>query len=118
MREEASWLSKFFFAYPKPLLYSSLTEKISFEQYGVLPEHLKIKYEVKKLQENIDFYVKKDPKDELAVFRGVLVTNKQRYMIFLAAKMLLCSIGLYVPILMKQFIDYIESDDTDDSQAW
>ena len=60
MREEASWLSKFLFSYAEPLLYSSLKERISFEQYGLLPEHLKVKYEVDKLQANMDYYVKKD----------------------------------------------------------
>ena len=60
MREEASWLSKIFFSYAEPLLYSSLKEKICFEQYGLLPEHLKVKYEVDKLQANMDYYVKKD----------------------------------------------------------
>ena len=66
----------------------------------------------------MDYFVKKDPKDEYAVFKGVLITNKQRYIIFLTCKMLLCSIGLYVPILMKDFVDFIESEDTSDNQAW
>ena len=41
-----------------------------------MPEHLKIKYEVKKVQENIDFYMKKDKDDKFAVFKGVIATNK------------------------------------------
>ena len=31
MREDASWFSKVFFSYARPLLYSSLTQRISFE---------------------------------------------------------------------------------------
>ena len=111
MREDASWLSKIFFSYSRPLLYSSLKEKISFDQYGVLPEHLKIKHEYEKLQKNMDYYVKKDPKDEYAVFKGVVATSYDRYALFLTCKMLLCSIGLYVPVLMKQFIEYVENED-------
>ena len=118
MREDASWLSKVFFSYARPLLYSSLTQRISFEQYGLLPEHLKVKHEVEKLQKNMDYYVKKDPSDKNAILKGVLVTNKDRYVMFLACKLLLCSIGMYVPVLMKQFVDYIESEDTGDSRQW
>ena len=54
----------------------------------------------------------------MAIFKGVITTNKNRYMIFLVSKLLLCAIGMWVPVLMKQFVDYIESEDTADKQQW
>ena len=111
MREDAPWYNKIFFSYAEPLLYSAMKEKLSFEQYGVMPEHLKIKYEIPRLEENLNYYVKKDPKDKYGVFKGVLNTHKQRFAIFLSAKLMLCIIGLYVPILMASFIEYLERED-------
>lgn len=57
LREEASWLSKIFFSYPKPLLEAAERERITFEQYGELPDHLKIKHEMEKMEKQIDHYV-------------------------------------------------------------
>ena len=118
MREDASWISRIFFSYAKPLLYSSLNEKISFDQYGLLPEHLKIKYEVDKLERNMDYYVKKDPKDKYSVLKGVVATHWDRYIFFCAVRFLLCVIGTYIPVLMKHFVDYIESEDDGDHEKW
>ena len=84
-----------------------------------MPEHLKIKYEVPRLEENLNYYVKQDPKDTYAVFKGVLNTHKLRYSIFLLGKLMLCLIGLYVPVLMAQFMEYLEEDSNiGDNEAW
>ena len=53
MREDASLWSKIVFGYAKPLLDSSLIQQIRFEQYGELPERLKICHEAKLLEEYI-----------------------------------------------------------------
>ena len=72
MREEASLLSKIFFSYPKPLLDAAIGERITFDQYGELPDHLKIENEVEKMEKTINYYVEKDPNDDKAVFKGIL----------------------------------------------
>ena len=49
MREESSLWDKLVFNYAKPLLDSSMKERICFEQYGVLPDKLKIDHEIDKV---------------------------------------------------------------------
>lgn len=58
MRHDASFLSKLFYCYPWKLIKSSLTQKVRFEQYGELPEELKIKHEEQKVEENIQYFIK------------------------------------------------------------
>ena len=53
MRHDASFLSKLFFSYAWPLLECSMESRICFEQYGDLPEHLKIEHEEKKIEASI-----------------------------------------------------------------
>ena len=57
MREGASFWSKLFYSYAKPLLDSSLTQDIRFEQYGELPDRLKIKHEEEKIESKIQHYI-------------------------------------------------------------
>ena len=56
MRQDASLWDKITYSYAKPLLDSSLTQQIRFEQYGDLPEDLKICHEAKLLEEHIHSY--------------------------------------------------------------
>ena len=119
MREDASWYERALFSYAQPLLYSSMKEQITFDQYGVMPEHLKIKYEVAKLEANIDYYVKKDTKDTNGVIKGVAATMKERLAAFLLAKVVLCVCGISVPVLMAKFVEYVENDaNIGDNSAW
>lgn len=53
MRENRSFFDKLFFNYAKPLLDSSMTQQIRFEQYGDLPERLMIKHEEAKIEASI-----------------------------------------------------------------
>ena len=64
MRQSASFFSKLFFAYPRPLIDAASFEKISFEQYGIITEDLKIKYEIEELEQLLNHYIKKDPSDD------------------------------------------------------
>jgi len=49
MREEASFIDTVLFRYAWPLLESSMTQQIKFEQYGEIPDRLKICHEMKHL---------------------------------------------------------------------
>ena len=53
MREEATLFQRIFYTYAKPLLDSSMTQQIKFEQYGDLPEHLRIAHESKAIEEQV-----------------------------------------------------------------
>ena len=53
MRQDASFCSKLFFSYAWPLLETSMESRICFEQYGDLPEQLKICHEEKKIESSI-----------------------------------------------------------------
>ena len=69
MRENASLLDKFLFRYPWPLIESSMKEQIKFEQYGELPERLRIEHEEKRLEESLKNYLDKYPNDRLAFLK-------------------------------------------------
>ena len=118
LREEASWLSKIFFSYPKPLLDIAERERITFEQYGDLPEHLRIEHEIEKMEKNIDYYVAKDPKDENAVFKGVLACHTTRYILFCLGRLFQSMLGIYLVMLMKQLVAFVELEKHDDTQWW
>ena len=60
MRENQSFWSKLTYAYAKPLLDSSMEQQIKFEQYGELPDRLKICHEAKQLESHIGYYHEKD----------------------------------------------------------
>ena len=60
MRENASLWSKLTFGYAKPLLDSSMKQQIRFEQYGELPDRLKICHEAKELETQINYYWSQD----------------------------------------------------------
>lgn len=57
MRQEAGLLSKLTFSYPKPLLDLAMKADICFEQYGELPEDLKVKHKVEALESHMQYYV-------------------------------------------------------------
>ena len=56
MREGRSFFDILFFNYAKPLLDSSMKQQIRFEQYGELPDRLKICHEAKELETKINYY--------------------------------------------------------------
>ena len=53
MRENASFFDILFYRYAWPLVKSSTTQQIRFEQYGELPERLLIKHEEKHIESHI-----------------------------------------------------------------
>ena len=59
MREESSLWDKMIFNYAKPLLDISMKERICFEQYGDLPDKLKIDHEIAKVEHKIYHHMKK-----------------------------------------------------------
>ena len=101
MRESASFLSKLFFAYPKPLIDAATKEKITFEQYGIITEDLKIKYEMEALGGHLDHYLKKDPSDKQAVLKAVVARNKINFFLSTLGKLVQTLIDLYVVTLIQ-----------------
>lgn len=86
MREQASFFDKFLFRYAKPLLDSSQTQRITFEQYGELPDRLRICHESENLKSHIEYYSNKTPGDRYAFMKGVLSANKARFLLFVAVR--------------------------------
>ena len=91
MREEATFFEKLFYSYARPLLESSMTQQIKFEQYGELPDRLKICYEAEYLEENIQHYFKQNPQDKYAFMKGILRANKWHFAKFTAIRCFLTS---------------------------
>ena len=89
MREGRSFLELIFYTYAKPLIESAMTQQIRFEQYGELPDRLKIKYEEEKLEAAIQGYIKKNPYDRLAFMKGMLEANKYQLAKFFAVRCIL-----------------------------
>ena len=89
MRENASFFDILFYNYAKPLLDSSMTQQIKFEQYGELPDRLKIQYEEEKIESEIQHYIKKDPNDRMAFMKGLVSANKWNLSKFMIVRMVL-----------------------------
>ena len=117
MRENASLWSKITHSYARPLLESSLTQQIRFEQYGELPDRLKICHEAKLLEEQIHKYWQIDPTDKFAFMKGMLYVNRYKFPKFYAVRMLLTAIDLSNPYFMVQFIAWIQDQNTPDT-SW
>ena len=107
MREGASFWSKLCFNYAKPLLDSSVDQQIRFEQYGELPDRLKICHEVRLLESHIQHYMDKDSNDKYAFMKGILSVNRWRFPKFTAVRTLLLFHELFQPLLLVSFIAWI-----------
>ena len=86
MREDATFFEKVFYSYARPLLESSMTQQIKFEQYGELPDRLKICHEAKHIESSIQHYIQKDPNDRYAFLKGIFRANKWHFMKFCAVR--------------------------------
>ena len=53
----------------------AMQEDVCLEQFGDLEEYLKIKHEVKVLEENINKQLAKDKKSKYSVMKAIFVTN-------------------------------------------
>ena len=49
-----------------------MTQRISFEQYGEIPERMKVCHEAEKLEANIKHFTDKNPKDKYADFNRLI----------------------------------------------
>ena len=114
MREEASFFSRLFMNYAKPLLESSQTQQIRFEQYGELPDRLKICHEQKLLEEHINHFTKKNPKDKYAFLKGIMTAKKWKFLLFVGVNVLLSFERIFIALQLVSFIDWMQDDATDD----
>ena len=109
MREGASFWDKLFYSYAKPLLDSSLTQDIRFEQYGELPDRLKIKHEEEKIESKIKHYIKKDPNDRLAFMKGLFDANKWNFAKFMIVRLCLNVQEFIFPWILTEMLDWIQN---------
>ena len=54
-----------------------------------MPDRLKIEHEEKKIEEHIQYYIKKDPEDRMAFCKGLLSANKSQLMKFVIVRIML-----------------------------
>ena len=108
MRENTSFFEKVFYRYPWPLLKSSMSQKIRFEQLGELPEHMKIKHEEKRIEEHIQYYIRKDGEDRLAFMKGLISANKSSLIKFGVVRLLLQFDDVVVPFLIARVLAWIQ----------
>jgi hypothetical protein len=86
MRENTTFWEKVFYSYAKPLLDSSMTQQIRFEQYGELPDRLKVCHEAENLESSIQHFIKKNPQDRYAFLKGIFRANKGAFAKFGAVR--------------------------------
>ena len=86
-----------------------MTQRISFEQYGVIPERMKVCYEAEKLESNIKYFTEKNPKDKYAFMKGIFHTNKWKFAKFILVRSMLCFGEVVNPLLMVSFLDWIQN---------
>ena len=110
MREESSLWDKMIFNYAKPLLDISMKERICFEQYGDLPDKLKIDHEIAKVEHKIYHHMKQQPQSNYNVLRGMLEANKWKYTLFILARFGISFLNMMIPPLLGELIEFIEED--------
>ena len=113
MRENASFFDILFYNYAKPLLDSSMTQQIKFEQYGELPDRLKIQYEEEKIESEIKQYIKKNPNDRMAFMKGLVSANKWNLSKFMIVRMVLNVNEFVFPWIIKEMIDWIQNRESE-----
>ena len=87
-----------------------MTEEICFEQYGDLPDYLKVKYEIKKLEDSMEYYLKKDPDSKNSVIKAVWDINKWWFLIFILGRLVETVCQMSTPVLIKELAEYLEAD--------
>lgn len=108
MREGQPWWKIFTLSYAWPLLKSSMTQQIRFEQYGELPDRLKIKYESANIEESVQKYVRKNPYDRFAFLKGLIDSNRWNFAKFLGVRICMQADDFIVPYLILNFITWIQ----------
>lgn len=107
MREDASFFDKFTYRYAWPLLESSMTQQICFEQYGDLPDRMKGCHTQKKIKDNIQYYFDKDPNDKLAFAKGLFMANWKQLLTHWSVRMVLMVDDIANPFLLASFIGWL-----------
>ena len=85
-----------------------MTQRISFEQYGEIPERMKVCYEAENLEKNIKYFTEKNPKDKYAFAKGIFYTNRWKFSKFVFIRFLQSLTEVVDPLLMVFFIDWIQ----------
>ena len=109
MREGASFWDTVFYSYAWPLLESSMTEPIQFEQFGELPERLHIKHEELKIEKAIKYYIAKDPTDRLAFMKALIAVNKIDFLKFIVVRFVVQIDDFIHPFIISSLIEWIQS---------
>lgn len=113
MRENTTFFEKLFYSYARPLLESSMTQQIKFEQYGELPDRLKICHEAKHIESNIQHYMQKNSNDRYAFLKGIFRANYKHFIKFCAIRFTLTTQDVIRPLLMVNYINWLMSSEVD-----
>ena len=70
MGEGATLFERLKFSYTEPIFESCMKQRLQFEQFGKIPEHMKIQHLMKAFDEGIEYYTKRDPEDKYAFIKG------------------------------------------------
>ena len=90
-----------------------MTQRISFEQYGYIPERMKVCHEAEKLESNIKHFTDKNPKDKYAFAKGIFYTNRWKFSKFVLIRSMLCFGEVVNPLLMVSFLDWVQDTTPD-----
>ena len=85
-----------------------MTQRICLEQYGELPERLRVCHEAKLLEDAIQQYGQKDQNDKFAFMKGMLYVNRWKLPKFVAVRVLLMIHDFISPLLLVKFITWIQ----------
>ena len=111
-RDKATWFSKLFFSYVKPLMDSAKAQPLRFEQYGQLPDRLKIQHEAKLIQAEIEHFIAKNPNDRYAFLKGVLSANRLFFLFFGMLRLILGIEAFCRPLLIYNFIEWLQDKES------
>ena len=113
MRENATFLEKVFLTYAGKLVQRNQDNKLTYKQYQELPDRLKIHHEAKRLQENIEYYVEKNPEDRYAFVKGIFRANRGHFAKFVSIRFFTNTQDLFKPLLFVSFVNWLMSTEPD-----
>ena len=66
------------------------------------------------LEEHINHFTKKNPKDKYAFLKGIMTAKKWKFLLFVGVNVLLSLESIFIAFQLVSFIDWMQDEATDD----
>ena len=115
MRDKVSWPSLLTFQYVMPLLKCAYAEneKVTIEQFGILPDSIKVAETVPLLEDAWKREYTQNPESKMALVKALARVFKWNMIIRFFAKLMSQMMEMLSPMLIFKFTEYVEKSESD-----